>query len=147
MLPAIPDSAVLLHRRAEDWQDAVRLAAEGLERSGATTDGYAQEMIRMIQEHGPYVVISPGLALAHARPGPEVLRDGLSVVTLEEPVAFGHPYNDPVAVVLGLAVHSPERHLGFIADIANAFNDTDTTAELASADDADAVRAILGATS
>ena len=39
-------------------------------------------MIRMIEEHGPYVVIAPGLALAHARPGPEVLADGLSVVTL-----------------------------------------------------------------
>jgi hypothetical protein len=40
-------------------------------------------MIRMIEEHGPYVVIAPGLALAHARPGPDVLADGLAVVTLE----------------------------------------------------------------
>ena len=44
----------------------------------------------MVDEHGPYIVIAPGLALAHARPGPEVLADGLAVVTLAEPVPFGH---------------------------------------------------------
>ena len=39
-----------------------------------TPDGYADAMIRVIEEFGPYVVIAPGLALAHARPGDDVLR-------------------------------------------------------------------------
>ena len=98
----------------------------------------------MIVEHGPYVVIAPGLALAHARPGPEVLRDGLAVVTLSTPVDFGHPHNDPVQVVLGLAVHSPEHHLPMVAELANLFNDSDAVERLAEAATADQVRAILG---
>lgn len=145
-LPAVPDAAVLLGRTASDWRAAVRLAGSGLVGAGAATGAYADAMVRMIEEHGPYVVISPGLALAHARPGSAVLADGLSVVTLVEPVAFGHPYNDPVEVVLGLAVRSPERHLGLVAALANAFDDPGTTARLAAAGDADAVREILGAT-
>ncbi|MBI5161619.1 MAG: PTS sugar transporter subunit IIA [Micrococcales bacterium] len=144
-LPPIPDAAVRLQCPAADWREAVRLAGGALEDAGATTAAYADEMVRMIEEHGPYVVVSPGLALAHARPGPSVLADGLSVVTLERPVVFGHPHNDPVRVVLGLAVHSPERHLGLIADLANAFDVADTTARLAAAADADAVRGVLGA--
>ena len=144
-LPPMPDAAVRLGRSAADWREAVRLAGRALEDSGATTAVYADEMVRMIEEHGPYVVISPGLALAHARPGPSVLADGLSVVTLERPVPFGHPHNDPVQVVLGLAVRSPDRHLSLIADLANAFDVADTTARLAAAADADAVRSILGA--
>src|SRR4051812_46242537 len=102
-LPPLPDDGVQLGASADDWRAAVALAGAALARTGAADPSYADEMVRMIDEHGPYVVIAPGLALAHARPGPEVLRDGLSVVTLETPVAFGHPYNDPVRVVLGLA--------------------------------------------
>jgi PTS system ascorbate-specific IIA component len=145
-LPALPDAAIQLGATASDWRAAVGLAGACLTRSGAAEAGYADEMIRMIEEHGPYVVIAPGLALAHARPGPEVLRDGLAAVTLATPVDFGHPHNDPVQVVLALAVHSPENHLSMVAELANLFNDSDAVERLAEAGTADQVRIILGAT-
>ncbi|MEO7720481.1 MAG: PTS sugar transporter subunit IIA [Pseudolysinimonas sp.] len=144
-LPALPDDAIQLHASASDWRAAVELAGQCLTRAGAAEPRYADEMIRMIEEHGPYVVIAPGLALAHARPGPEVLGDGLAVVTLSTPVDFGHPHNDPVRVVLALAVHSPEQHLRMVAELANLFNDSDAVERLAEAGSADQVRAILGA--
>ena len=144
-LPAVPDSAIVLGADAADWRAAVDLAGVALTESGATTPDYGHEMIRMIEEHGPYVVIAPGLALAHARPGPAVLRDGLAVVTLATPVAFGNAHNDPVRVVLGLAVASAEHHLSLVAEIANVFNDSDAIARLAAAASPDAVREILGA--
>jgi ascorbate PTS system EIIA or EIIAB component len=122
----------------------VGLAGAALARTGAAVPEYADEMIRMIDEHGPYVVIAPGLALAHARPGPEVLSDGLSVVTLATPVTFGHPYNDPVRVVLGLAAGFAT-HLPVVAALANVFNDSDAVDRLADATTPDEVRAILGA--
>ena len=99
----------------------------------------------MIEEHGPYVVIAPGLALAHARPGSSVLADGLSIVTLATPVPFGHPHNDPVTVVLGLAITSIEGHLESINDLANVFNDSSAIPALATAPDAAAVIAIMEA--
>ena len=99
-LPPLTESAIILGADASDWRAAVRLAGLALANSGAALPSYADEMIRMIEEHGPYVVIAPGLALAHARPGPAVLADGFAVVTLATPVAFGHPHNDPVSVVL-----------------------------------------------
>ncbi|MDP9026775.1 MAG: PTS sugar transporter subunit IIA [Actinomycetota bacterium] len=143
--PAVPDSAIALGAEASDWRAAVTLAGAALTASGATTSDYAHEMIRMIEEHGPYVVIAPGLALAHARPGPAVLRDGLAVVTLATPVPFGNAHNDPVRVVLALAVASPEHHLPLVAELANVFNDSDAISRLAAAGSADAVREILGA--
>jgi PTS system ascorbate-specific IIA component len=143
-LPAVPDTAISLGATASEWRSAVALAGAALARSGAATSNYADEMIRMIDEHGPYIVIAPGLALAHARSGPEVLHDGLAVVTLATPVPFGHPHNDPVSVVLALAVHAPERHLLLVAELANVFNDSDAIQRLAGATSADEVRAILG---
>lgn len=143
-LPELVDSAIVLRADAADWRSAVRLVGAALVASGSTTAGYSDEMIRMIEEHGPYVVIAPGLALAHARPGADVLADGLAVVTLESPVKFGHPHNDPVKVVLGLALRGTQGHLESIADLANIFNDSTAIADLAAATTADEVRTIMG---
>lgn len=144
-LPPLNTDAIVLDAHADDWRAAVRIAGAALTRTGATTEGYADEMIRMIEEHGPYVVIAPGLAMAHARPGPAVLADGLSVVTLAKPVAFGHPYNDPVRVVLGLAIRDVHAHLPSIATIANIFNDSGAVTAVACARTAEQVLDIMGA--
>ncbi|MDP3209565.1 MAG: PTS sugar transporter subunit IIA, partial [Rhodoglobus sp.] len=123
---------------------AVTLAGDALAASGAARPSYSREMIRMIDEHGPYVVIAPGLALAHARPGPEVIADGLAVVTLADPVFFGHPHNDPVRVVLGLAITAADRHLATVAAVANIFNDSTAIADLAAAETVGDVQRIMG---
>jgi PTS system ascorbate-specific IIA component len=142
-LPPLPESAIVIAAEAADWRAAVTLAAEALAASGAAKPTYAREMIRMIEEHGPYVVIAPGLALAHARPGPDVLADGMSIVTLAKPVTFGHPHNDPVSVVIGLAIVAPDEHLAAVAAVANVFNDTSAIADVAAAATAAEVRQIF----
>lgn len=144
-LPPLPDNAIVLGARARHWRDAVAIAGEALTRSGAARAAYTAEMVRMIEDNGPYVVVAPGLALAHARPGPEVVTDGLAVVTLDEPVRFGHPHNDPVTVVLGLATARTEDHLGAVAAVANVFNEAGVTERLAAATTLDEVREIFGA--
>ena len=143
-LPAIPAEAISLRVRVDDWRDAVRVAGAALAAAGFAEPGYAAEMIRMIEEHGPYIVIAPGLALAHARPGPAVLADGIAVVTLATPVDFGHPYNDPVSVVVALAVASSEAQIALVAELANVFNDSTAIADLAAAESVDDVQRILG---
>jgi PTS system ascorbate-specific IIA component len=143
-LPILAESAIIVGAEADDWRAAVRVAGRALTASGATRPGYADEMIRMIEENGPYVVIAPGLALAHARPGPDVLADGLAVVTLATPVSFGHPHNDPVSVVLGLAIKSADAHIETVAELANVFNDSSTISRLANARSVAEVLEIMG---
>jgi PTS system ascorbate-specific IIA component len=100
-------------------------------------------MIEVIREFGAYIVIAPGLALAHARPGADVLTDGLCVVTLVEPVTFGHPHNDPVSVIVGLAVAGADDHLQFVAELANVFNDPTVIPALAGATNAEFVQSVF----
>lgn len=142
-LPPLPESAIVIAASAADWRAAVTLAGDALVRSGSAKPEYSGEMIRMIEQHGPYVVIAPGLALAHARPGPEVITDGLSIVTLATPVYFGHPHNDPVSVVLGLAVATADEHLASVAALANVFNDSTAITDLAAATSAAEVQRIM----
>lgn len=143
-LPPLPEDAIILAATADDWRAAVGLAGRALARSGAARPEYSDEMVRMIEEHGPYIVIAPGLALAHARPGPAVEADGIAVVTLSTPVRFGHPHNDPVRVVLGLALKTPDAHLASIAAVANIFNDSNAVELLEAATSAAEVRRIMG---
>src|SRR5689334_16584485 len=88
--------AVRLGETAADWRAAVRLAGDALVASGATTSAYTDEMVATVEQLGPYIVLAPGIALAHARPSPAVSRAGMSLVTLRRPVPFGHRQNDPV---------------------------------------------------
>jgi PTS system ascorbate-specific IIA component len=143
-LPPLPAEAIALGVEVSDWQGAVRAAGAALSSAGIAKPSYADEMIRMIDEHGPYVVIAPGLALAHARPGPEVLRDGIAVVTLATPINFGHPYNDPVSVVLALAVDASDAHVALVAELANLFNDSTAITDLAGATSVEEVQRIFG---
>jgi PTS system ascorbate-specific IIA component len=143
-LPPLPAEAIALGVEVDDWQGAVRAAGAALTAAGIAKPSYADEMIRMIEQHGPYVVIAPGLALAHARPGPEVLRDGIAVVTLATPTNFGHPYNDPVSVVLALAVGASDAHVTLVAELANLFNDSSAIPELAAATSVEDVQRVFG---
>lgn len=142
-LPPLPDTAVVLRARARDWRDAVTIAGEALQRAGSVRSAYTQRMVDVVEEHGAYIVIAPGLALAHARPGPDVIAEGMCVVALARPVPFGHPHNDPVRVVVGLATKTGDRHLRAVAELANVFNDPAVISTIADASTEAEVQAVF----
>jgi PTS system ascorbate-specific IIA component len=136
----LDERAILTKAHAADWRDAIRLAGGALTASGATTDAYTDEMIAAVEEHGPYIVIAPGIALAHSRPSPAVRRTGLSWVTLAEPVAFGHRANDPVSLIVGLAALDHDGHLEVMAALAGVLADEAALASLLAAESPAEVR-------
>ena len=89
---------------AADWQSAVRRGCELLERAGAVSDAYYEAILENVRKNGPYFVLIPGFAMPHAAPSAEsgVRTVGFSLVTLQNPVSFGHESNDPVDVLIGV---------------------------------------------
>ena len=128
---------------ATDWRAAIRLSGDGLVAGGATTNDYTDQMISAVEEHGPYIVIAPGIALAHGRPSEAVLHGGLSWVSLETPVEFGHPKNDPVALVIGLAAVDHTTHIGVLKAMAGVLSNKDVRARLEAAASGEEVRSLL----
>lgn len=141
----LPEDAIATHVAAGDWRAAIRAAGDRLVATGVATDAYTDEMLAAVDEHGPYIVIAPGFALAHSRPSPAVLRTGISWVTLAEPVAFGSKANDPVRLVVGLAATDHDGHLEVMAALAGILADDDAFQALLAADSPAAVRARLSA--
>jgi PTS system ascorbate-specific IIA component len=119
----LPVDAIRIGETATDWRAAVRLAGDALVASGATPPAYTDEMVATVEQLGPYIVIAPGIALAHARPSPAVRRAAISLVTLLEPVAFGHRENDPVRLVIGLAAIDEEGHITALSTLAELLSD------------------------
>lgn len=140
----LPESAILLGRTAADWREAARLAGEGLVAGGATTSEYSEEMVKTVEDLGPYIVVAPGFALAHSRPSPAVLRTGLSWVSLAEPVEFGSKQNDPVDLVVGLAALDHDAHLQIMSKLAGVLADEATLARLRAETDPAEIRRALG---
>ncbi|MGP3776240.1 PTS sugar transporter subunit IIA [Streptomyces sp. SDT5-1] len=139
----IPVEAVRLDVAAPDWQAAVRLAGDLLVATDVSTDTYTEEMLRNVEENGPYIVIAPGFAFAHARPSPAVRRTGMSWVRLSTPVSFGHETNDPVHLVVALAAQDAGAHTQAMGALARLLADPDTSAALEHAPTPQALRRIL----
>lgn len=96
--------AILFNSCAEDWVQAVTLAGNLLAELGYCEPRYVAAMVDKIQRFGGYVVLGDGVALPHSSPSDGVIRAGLSMVRLSQPVAFPGHASDPVWLVLGLAV-------------------------------------------
>ncbi|HXG39364.1 MAG TPA: PTS sugar transporter subunit IIA [Candidatus Limnocylindrales bacterium] len=136
-------SAIRIGVTARDWREAVRASGDALVASGATDDAYTDAMIATVEQLGPYIVIAPGIALAHARPSPAVHRPAISLVTLRDPVAFGHRTNDPVELVVGLAAPDDAGHVTALATLAEFLADEARRSALLRASDPGAIRSLI----
>lgn len=128
---------------AGDWREAVRLAGGVLEESGSITREYTESMVTAVEELGPYIVIMPGFAIAHAAPSPAVLREDLALVTLAHPVSFGSP-NDPVELILCVACVDRESHVRALQSVAEVLCGDGVMERLAKASSEEELARILG---
>ena len=139
----LPDGAIVTNAHAIDWRAAVQLAGDALVAQGATTAAYTDEMIKAIEDLGPYVVVAPGFALAHSRPSPAVLHIGLSWIALAQPVNFGSKENDPVRLVVGLAALDHDSHIDIMSALAEVLSSDDKLAAALAATTPTQVRKVL----
>ncbi|QNE88576.1 PTS sugar transporter subunit IIA [Corynebacterium incognita] len=114
----LAQGAVELHGSAATWEEAISTAGNLLERSGAISSDYTTAMIQSVKENGPYIVVAPGFAFAHARPSEAVHRTAMSWLRVDSPVEFGHDSNDPVTLVVALAAEDASTHLAAMKELA-----------------------------
>lgn len=132
----IDESLVRLDVRAEDPEHAIRMAGELLVGAGRARPEYVEAMVDAYRKLGPYIVLAPQIAMPHARPENGALKEGIAVVRLAEPMAFGHPDNDPVRVVIPLIGVDADAHIAVLRKLAGVLMDADAVRTLLESDDA-----------
>lgn len=119
----LSEDNVSFHYPAETWEDVIRHGGQLMVDAGFTEPTYTEAMIDVVRDMGPYIVLAPGLAMPHARPEMGAKQVGAALVTLEKPIDFGSPENDPVSVAVFLCAPNKEEHIQLLTDIATLFED------------------------
>lgn len=100
----IDTDSILLDKEAASWKEAIIAAGELLLWKRCITVNYLNSMLDLVSQYGPYIVLTKGIALAHAAPTDGHLAPGFSMVRFKEPVIFDHECNDPVNIVFSFTV-------------------------------------------
>lgn len=113
----LTEDMIALNKTAQNWEESIRIGGDILKKKDVVDDTYIDAMIGAVNEFGPYIVIAPGIALAHASSKKGVKKIGMSLITLKEGVEFGSKQNDPVKILVSLAAVDHNTHLKAISEL------------------------------
>lgn len=119
----VSKSNIQIHQNALDWQQAIRVAGKPLIDNGAVKPAQIDKMIQAVEDLGPYIVLMPYFALAHAAPSEDVIKDDISIAIFDSDIYFGSE-NDPVRIVMCLVCTDGKSHVEKLSKIAQKLLDS-----------------------
>ncbi|MED0685379.1 BglG family transcription antiterminator [Anoxybacillus ayderensis] len=128
-----------------DWKEAIALAAKPLLDRGYITNEYIEAMINNVIELGPYIVITPGVALPHARPEQGVKKIGMSLLKMKNGCLFSEKEEHRVYVIIVLAAIDNETHLKALSQLTRLLSDKENRETLFSITSTDEVLSLIAA--
>lgn len=82
-------SKIMIKQEKITWEQGILQAADILEKKGCVGSDYGKKAVENVKEYGDYIIISKGIALAHAgKKEAHVYKDGLSLVMCLEGIEF-----------------------------------------------------------
>ena len=82
-LDILTTTRIIVKEQVNSWHEAITVASQPLLQEQVIEQGYVEAMIESVNELGPYIVIAPEIAIAHARPNNNVHQVGLSLLKVE----------------------------------------------------------------
>lgn len=139
----LSENVIELNVEANDWEEALKKGGQLLVDTNSIDERYINAMIEAVKEYGPYIAISPHIAFGHAAPGPYVKEDSISLVTLKDPVDFGHKKNDPIKLLFIIAATNHQGHLSFLQELASILSEPEKLNSILSANQKEEVMKLL----
>nr|WP_202438545.1 PTS sugar transporter subunit IIA [Staphylococcus argenteus] len=133
---------IIVKEQVNNWNEAITIASQPLLQEQVIEQGYVEAMIESVNELGPYIVIAPEIAIAHARPNNNVHQVGLSLLKLNQHVAFCDEdhYASLIFVLSAIDNHS---HLSILQILATILGDNQTVQQLLNAKNVQEITTIL----
>lgn len=110
---------IQLDIKSATWQEAIQQSTKPLVENGYVASCYANVIIEMTREYGPYYIVAPGIAIAHANPQNNCFKPGISFTRLEEGVYFGADESILVKYVFTLSAVDKRAHLNGLFQLHN----------------------------
>ncbi|WP_195854112.1 BglG family transcription antiterminator [Aerococcus tenax] len=113
-----------------NWKDAISLASKPLLDRDYIKQEYIDTMIQIVEDIGPYIVLVPGIALAHARPENGVNKLGMSLLKLNKPTNFNKEGEDNpdryVSLIFVLAAVDGQAHLDALVQLSKIMDNEES---------------------
>lgn len=97
----------------DNWESAIRASVRPFINNGLVKEAYADRVVGMVHEYGPYICICPHVAIPHAM-APELIltkEPVISFMKVNQPVAFSDKPYEQAELFFALATPSNEQHL------------------------------------
>jgi mannitol operon transcriptional antiterminator len=137
------EHTIKIVNQCNDWKEAIIIAGEMLLEQELVERGYIDAMVQGINEHGPYVVIAPGIALVHARPEDGVKEVCMSLLICQGGVSFGNGEKDPVELVFAFGAVDNNQHLRALSQMMTLLNNEHAIQQLKTATTAEDALSVL----
>ncbi len=110
LMSYFPDKSISLHAGVRDWQQAIDVSMQALVENNYIEPRYVEAIKKSTRENGPYYILTPHIAMPHARPENGVIKTALTLTLLKNGVYF--PDNsEPVTLLIGLAASNANSHI------------------------------------
>ena len=116
MAKTIAAELIQLADHAPSYQSAISLACEPLIREGYIEPSYVDRIFDALATFGPYIILADEFALPHAPPGDDVLKTGVSLLVLKQPVDL---LGQPVRFLMVLAATNSSDHIETLESLAH----------------------------
>lgn len=113
----LTEETIQVETGVKDWKEAIIKASQPLLDNGSITKSYIESMIDNIVKLGPYIIISPKVAIPHAKPEDGVNKLGMSLMKLVNSVCFSEDKSHEVQLVLILAAVDGDTHLKALSQL------------------------------
>ncbi|MBU7217233.1 BglG family transcription antiterminator [Staphylococcus gallinarum] len=134
LIEVLSETRVLTEQQSVSRDKAIQQCVALLEADGIVDGGYADDIITQLENFGPYMVISPHIALIHAKHEHVKQSVGFSLVHYTNGITFNHSQYDPVYIVVTLATKQPQIHLNALRQLSELIMDARGREDLFSGD-------------
>lgn len=103
------------------WDEAIRLASVPLLKTNIITENYINEMIGLVRDYGPYIVIKNHIAIAHAKTEAGANALGTALLINKKNIQFEDDLN--IHYLFVISSSNPKEHLQILKDISMLASD------------------------
>lgn len=104
-------------KEADNWEKAIELCAQPLREKGYIEEEYVTACIESVKKHGPYIVLTPLVAMPHAQAPEYVNCLSMSYLNLEKTVDILDDSERTAKILIMLAADDKTRHLKALASL------------------------------
>lgn len=138
----ILEDRIQVVEKVESWEKAIEVGAFPLVKNKKIKFNYIENMIKNIEELGPYIILIPGVAMPHARPDENVLESSISLLKINEGVKFSEN-TDKVYLMFCLAAKDSSSHIEIIEKLMEVLSDEEKIEKLIKAKTKEELKSFL----